>query len=137
DHWRAYEASRAIGQLNEKGFWSWTFGLGAGSLVDLEFYAPLSNDPKGMRYISIMHNGYVFVLFKTGILGILFYLLFLFLNYIAYRNTKHLHPALANMIFGIVLYFLFTSLVINGIYNLSDTTTLLLGGILFLNQRPQ
>ncbi len=37
DHWRAYEANQAIGQLNDEGVLAWSFGLGAGSLVDLGF----------------------------------------------------------------------------------------------------
>ncbi|SDB62053.1 hypothetical protein SAMN03097699_2675 [Flavobacteriaceae bacterium MAR_2010_188] len=137
DHWRAYEASKAISQLNEQGIVAWSLGLGAGSLVDLDFYAPLSDDPKGMRYISILHNGYVFVLYKTGVLGVMFYLLFILGNYLAYKKSKFRNSPLANMIFGIVLFYISTSLVINGIYNLSDITTLLLGGILFLIQRNQ
>lgn len=135
DHWRAYEANQAIGQLNDEGIWSWSFGLGAGSLVDLEFYAPISKDAKGMRYITNIHNGYVFVLYKTGILGLFFYLLFLFGNYMAYKKSKYTNPLLADMIFGIVLFYLSTSLVITGIYNLSDPITLILGGTLFLNHK--
>ncbi len=135
DHWRAYEANKAIGQLNEKGFLGWSVGLGAGSLVDLGFYAPLSNDKKGMRYISNIHNGYVFVLYKTGILGILLYLTFLLGNYLAYKKYKYKNPFLANMIYGIVLFYLATTLVITGIYNLADIIALILGGILFLNHK--
>lgn len=135
DHWRAYEANKAVGQLNEEGVWAWSLGLGSGSLVDLGFYAPLSNDSKGLRYISNLHNGYAFVLYKTGILGILFYLTFLLSNYLAYKKTKFTNPSVANMIFGTVLFYMCTSLVISGIYNLSDTITLILGGILFLNSK--
>lgn len=135
DHWRAYEVNKAIGHLNEGGASAWSFGLGAGSLVDLDFYAPLSDNPKGMRYISILHNGYAFVIYKTGIFGILCYLIFLLANYLAYKKSKFTNPLMANMIFGIVLFYLSTSLVITGIYNLADTTTLILGGILFLNHK--
>ena len=135
DHWRAYEANQAIAQLNDEGVWAWSFGLGAGSLVDLQFYAPLSRDSKGMRYITNIHNGYVFVLYKTGILGFLCYLLFLGGVFAAYRRSKYTNPPLADMIFGIVLFYLSTSLVISGVYNLSDTTTLILGGVLFLNHK--
>lgn len=135
DHWRAYEANKAIDKLNKGGVVAWSFGLGAGSLVDLGFYAPLSDDPKGLRYISNIHNGYAFVLYKTGVLGILFYLMFLLGNYLAYKSSKQTKPFLANMIFGIVLFYMSTSLVITGIYNLADTMTMILGGILFLNHQ--
>ncbi len=50
----------------------------------------------------------------------------------AYKKSKYSNPLLSDMIFGIVLFYLSTSLVITGIYNLSDTTTLILGGTLFL-----
>ncbi len=135
DHWRAYEANMAIDQLNEGGATAWTVGLGAGSLVDLKFFAPLSDDAKGLRYISKLHNGYAFVLYKTGIIGILLYVMFLLGNYLAYKRSKFTKPIIANMIFGIVLYYLSTSLVITGIYNTADTTTIILGGILFLNHK--
>ena len=137
DHWRAYEANKAIDKLNKGGVVAWSFGLGAGSLVDLGFYAPLSDDSKGLRYISNIHNGYAFVLYKTGILGILFYLMFLLGNYLAYKSSKQTKPFLANMIFGIVLFYMSTSLVITGIYNLADTMTMILGGILFLNHKEE
>jgi hypothetical protein len=134
DHWRAYEASKAFGQLNEGGVCAWSFGLGIGSLVDLDFYAPLSDDSKGMRYISLLHNGYAFVLYKTGIIGILLYFIFLLGNYFIYKNTRIDNPLMANVIFGITLFYLCSSLVISGIYNLTDPVTLVLGGVLFLSQ---
>lgn len=132
DHWRAYEANLAIDQLNEKGVMAWSFGLGAGSLIDLGFYAPLSEDEQGLRYISNLHNGYAFVLYKTGIVGLFLYLAFLLGNYLVYKKSKYTNPMLANMLLGIVLFYFSTTLVIAGIYNLSDTIALILGGILFL-----
>lgn len=135
DHWRAYEAAKAIELLNNEGVLAWSFGLGAGSLVDLGFNAPLSDDPDGMRYISNLHNGYAFVLYKTGILGILFYFMFLGSGYVAYKKYRLQNPLLANTVFSMVLFYLATSLVITGIYNISDPITLVLGGILFLNHK--
>ena len=135
DHWRAYEGNMAINQLNEKGAVAWTFGTGMGALIDLKFNAPLSDDPNGMRYISLIHNGYVFILFKTGILGLILYFLFLISNYFVYKKIKNQDYLISNMIFGITLFYFFTTLVITGIFNLSDPITLVLGGVLFFSTK--
>ena len=75
DHWRAYEASKAIDQvIDTKYSLGLFFGKGLGSLVDLGFVAPLGNDK--MQYIPKIHNGYVYILFKSGLVGLVFYLLF-------------------------------------------------------------
>ena len=66
DHWRGYEAKRAFA-LMEKNPSSYVFGTGYGSLVNLKFYAPLSGDKKGMKYISDLHHGYIYIFYKTGI----------------------------------------------------------------------
>ena len=47
---------------------SYIIGTGYGSLVNLKFKAPLGNED--MKYISRLHNGYVFVFYKTGIFGL-------------------------------------------------------------------
>jgi hypothetical protein len=45
---------------------SFIYGCGYGSLVNLKFWAFIMKDAKGMKYISELHNGYAFVLYKTG-----------------------------------------------------------------------
>lgn len=126
DHWRAYEASKAIEELNDGETIDWFFGLGMGSLVDLDFYAPLSDDDKGMRFISLLHNGYVFVLYKVGLVGLLIYFLFFAFIVIPFRSAK-LVLSSYNVLVGIVIFYFFSSLVISGLYNLADPISLLIG----------
>jgi O-antigen ligase len=107
-------------------------GYGFGSLVDLKFVAPLND--KGMRYIPILHNGYFYILFKTGLLGLFVYFGFLILLYLqAYKKVLDTDlMAIRYFISAIGLYFVFTSLIITGIYNFEETYTFILGGFLFL-----
>lgn len=128
DHWRAYEAKRALNLMNDKPV-SYLFGTGYGSLVNLKFKAPLG-DGNGMRYISVLHNGYIFVLYKSGIIGILLYLFFLVSLY------KRVYVEDRNTFFKIVIstigiYFLFTSIIITGIYIPKDSILFILGGALY------
>ncbi|MCF6297793.1 MAG: O-antigen ligase family protein [Flavobacteriaceae bacterium] len=131
DYWRAYEANMAYQQMKLRPI-SFINGFGFGSLVDLKFVASLNE--KGMRYIPILHNGYSFVLFKTGLLGLIFYLYFLFSLYFqSYKKKISKDEMLIrNFISAIGLYFIFTSFIITGIYNLEVIYTFILGGFLFL-----
>lgn len=130
DHWRAYEAKRALILMSENPK-SYVFGNGHGSLVNLKFKAPLSEE--GMRYISVLHNGYIFVLYKTGFIGLLLYLFFLVS---LYARNYHNQTQSDTVFFKIVVatigaYFLFTSLIITGIYIPQDAILFILGGALF------
>ena len=129
ENWRAYEVKRAF-DLMKKEPASFIFGTGYGSLVNLGFWAPLGEYKKGMKYISELHNGYRYVFYKTGLLGILFYILFLFNLY----NLVNKDFSTRNRIIsGIGIAFLFTSLVFGGIYNYRDVFSFILGGMTYFH----
>ena len=132
DHWRGYEANRALYLMKENPT-SYVFGMGHGSLVNLKFWAPLGDYKKGMRYISELHNGYVYVFYKTGIIGLLIYLYFLWMIYF-YIHKKIVFSNL--MISGIGVSFFITTLIITGIYNSRDIVIFLLGALLYFNEKP-
>jgi hypothetical protein len=78
DNWRGYEAARAMGQWSAGGPPRWLFGEGMGALVDLGMFQTLTRSrADARRFIPIMHNGYMTVLVKTGLVGIALYLAFL------------------------------------------------------------
>ena len=86
-----------------------------------------------MKYISRLHNGYVFVLYKTGIFGLLLLLLFLIALYLnVYRFDTNLSNQLFvnRLISSIGLFYLFTTLIISGIYIPRDAIIFVLGGLL-------
>lgn len=130
DHWRGYEANRAFELMKENPS-SYIIGTGYGSLVNLKFKAPLGNED--MKYISRLHNGYVFVFYKTGIFGLVLILIFLIRLYLKiYRfNTNNLNQLFVNrLISSIGLFYLFTTLIISGIYIPRDAIIFILGGLL-------
>lgn len=126
DHWRGYEAKRALVLMQENPS-SYVIGNGFGSLINLKFKAPL--DKKGMKYISETHNGYIYIFYKTGIIG--FILLFYFLI------KLHLHSYqkksfITVFIASISVFYFFTTLTITGIYNPRDVVIFILGGLIAL-----
>lgn len=132
DHWRAYEATLAIDQINTPA--TFLIGKGLGALVDLNFKVYLGDSE--MRYIPMIHNGYVLIFFKTGIIGFFIYLLFLINMYlfayakIASEKTKIIN----NLISGFGVYFFFSSLIISGIYNIEDFYMFFVGALLFFRK---
>lgn len=135
DHWRAYEAQRAFEQLGDTPYRAGLmFGKGLGSLVDLGFVAHL--DGEGIQYITTLHNGYAYIMYKAGFAGVLFFFLFLLIVYSqVYRKSNNFKSKIiCNLISGFAIYYMFTTLIVTGIYNPRDFGGLILGAFIFLNQ---
>lgn len=135
DHWRGYEAKRAYALMQENPS-SFVFGNGYGSLVNLKFFAPLtenSND-KGLKFISELHNGFAYILYKIGILGLVIYLYFLIRLYKTIYDKITIYSI---YISAIGLVYLFTTLTITGIYNSRDIIIFVLGALLFFESKDR
>jgi len=135
DHWRGYEAKRAF-SLMEKDPKSYVIGTGYGSLVNLKFFAPLTENykDKGIKYISELHNGYVYIYYKTGIFSLFLYFVFLINLYIKIYYNKNFETY---FISAIGVAFLFTTLTITGMYNSRDVIVFLLGALLFFEKKSK
>ncbi len=130
DHWRGYEANRAFDLMNENPK-NYIFGTGFGSLINLKFKAPVGGKD-GMKYISRIHNGYVFVFYKTGFIGLILYFFFLIYLYLKIYNKKYSEELYFSnrIIVSISVFYFFSSLIITGIYIPTDAVVFIFGGIL-------
>lgn len=135
NHWRGYEASMVLKQMQENSS-NYIFGKGFGALVDLGFKAPIGGED-GLRFIPHFHNGYVYVFFKTGIIGLLFYLILLLNIYrqVYVKFDSEIEKKVKQLISGFGVYFLLTSFVITGIYNLGEISVFFLGTFFFIVQK--
>jgi hypothetical protein len=126
DHWRGYEAKRALALMQENPS-SYLIGNGFGSLINLKFKAPL--DKKGMKYISETHNGYIYIFYKTGVIGLILLLWFLIkLHLYSYHKLSFISIFIA----VISVFYFFSTLTITGIYNPRDVVIFILGGLIAL-----
>ena len=133
DHWRGYEAKRAFALMEDNPS-SYLIGTGYGSLVNLKFFAPLTENykDKGMKYISELHNGYVYILYKIGLIGMIIYLTLL-VNW--YRIIYTERNFITILISAIGLIYLFTTLTITGVYNARDIIIFILGALFYFKGR--
>ncbi len=128
DNWRAYEVKKAIETMSDKNStMPFITGVGLGALVDLGFEAPLGKER--MQYIPHIHNGYGYVFFKTGTLGLILLLIWIFYVYgYIYKDTVNKEKAIFHKtVSALGLYLLFSTLVITGIFNLGMMVAFLLG----------
>ena len=76
-NWRGYETYKAVETYLAGDSIQLIVGQGFGALVDLGFYMPLGGDgDTSYREIPVTHNGYVYILVKTGLIGLICYCIF-------------------------------------------------------------
>lgn len=73
--WRGYESYKGLQTYLDGNVFQYLFGKGFGTLVDLGFKIRLGE--KAFRFIPVFHNGYIYLLVKTGLLGVILYMYFL------------------------------------------------------------
>lgn len=117
-NWRGFEAYRAILSYSNGNFIQILFGQGFGALVDLGFYIKLGGDVE-YRYIGIIHNGYVYVLLKTGLVGLfcylIFYIKFIKISLVNFNsNDSHLKFQ-SRVLLGLIIGMIFTMFVVGGV----------------------
>ncbi len=76
NHWRGFEAYRAEKTYAAYPTGDKIFGGGGGALVDLGIAMQLSST-QSFKYIPITHNGYMYLLVKTGICGLCLFAFFI------------------------------------------------------------
>lgn len=140
EHWRGYESYRALETYLLGSPWQYLVGEGLGTNVDLGFMMDLGGER--VRFIPILHNGYMYILVKTGIVGVLLYLLLLFnlirkgtsLSLSDNRELKYC----GRLIVGLALSFVATTFVISGMFNKSAllSMSILMGGMLAYGSLP-
>jgi O-antigen ligase len=132
-NWRGFEAFRAYVGFINASLPQQIIGRGWGATVDLGLAVQMSED-MNFQYLPILHNGYMHILTKYGLLGVFLYFVFLWRVTIGSRKyfIKKNNLTYAWLISGIGLVLAYTSLVITGILNKSGLdATLIILGLLF------
>lgn len=88
-NWRGYETARALKTYSNGNYWQYIVGQGFGTSVDLGLYMQLGEDK--VRFAPILHNGYMYLLVKTGVAGLALYLLMILL--LMRLGTQYSHSA--------------------------------------------
>lgn len=118
EHWRAFETTKALDQIAANGSLKvWLMGFGYGEQIKIGTHVRL--DGETFTELPTIHNGFINVLFKTGLFGLFLYLSFIFYIFTSYQkfNISNDKNILVNkLIIASSLYMFFNSFVITGFF---------------------
>ena len=126
---RGHEMARALSEFNNSSLPQMLLGRGFGATVDLGVFLPIEVNEAGgrvsARYITLLHNGYMFLLTKTGIVGLVAFLYALgFLYFVQrHRAAEPLAGAgarMARLLQAAVVTLATTTYVVGGVFNKQD-----------------
>jgi hypothetical protein len=131
DNWRGYETARGLATWRSGNAAQLLVGQGFGAQVDLGLFQNLTRNPRdAVRYIPVFHNGYIYVLVKTGLVGLLLYAAALASIYVHGRRhacaddpAQRRHGRLLQCC---AVVFAFTTWVVGGAFNKFDMFAFLL-----------
>jgi hypothetical protein len=131
-NWRGFETYRVITTYGYGNDLEKIFGQGFGALVNLGFTMTLAGSE--YDYIPVVHNGYAYILIKTGAAGLLLYGWFylkLLRTAVGHANSKSSRKKfLALLLMGIVLSLAITMYVVGGPPEVHSSEFVLLIGYL-------
>ena len=128
DNYRSYETILTLKQVPQEGTGALFFGEGLGPSMALKRKVWLQSSL--MRYIPFLHNGFMTILLKSGIVGIL---ILTYSIILLFRNRKSQIPQVININYVLVgtgLYLIISYWVFMGLYFTVDTKSVVIGFLL-------
>ena len=133
DNYRSVENIHTLRQMRSEGNQAIFFGKGLGSTVDLNRKVWLGDSE--LRHISVLHNGFMTIYLKSGVVGV-FILLLTILLILRFRKANNPIGQRINYLLTGTAIFLFISYwVFMGFYFKADTKAILIGLLLAYSER--
>ncbi|QXV66387.1 hypothetical protein INP83_04705 [Mucilaginibacter sp. 21P] len=135
--YRGYESFMALNQYMQGDTKDWIFG-GLGKLVDLKTFLRLGEDTD-YEFIPVLHNGWLYLLIKTGMLGIVTYaFVFIRLTVINWRkyanaNGRPVIKLFAALSVGCILSLFLTNYIVTAFFNVEMSILMVTLGFSYLN----
>jgi hypothetical protein len=133
DNYRSFENIITVKQVANEGTSAILFGKGLGATINLGRQI-MTNDAELIQYIPILHNGFATVYLKSGLFGLFFLLLFIYLigkpkksNLISVQNINLL-------MIGTAIFLIVSNWVFMGVYLKLDNKSVLLGFMICYRQ---
>lgn len=133
DNYRSYENIMTIRQVTGEGTMATLFGKGLGSRVDLRQEVYLGD--MQLRHISILHNGFMIVLLKSGILGLLIYSYTIIYFFRRVESDNNMIRQINLLFIGTGIFLFVSNWVFLGFYNLTESKSILIGFLIAYRQK--
>ena len=133
DNYRSFENIITVQQVSHEGTLAILFGEGLGSRLNLGRKV-FTNDGEFVQFIPYVHNGFMTVFFKSGILGVLFLIFFLIL---VFKQPKTNNPKLLYinyLLIGTSVFLIVSNWVFLGLYLKLDNKSIIIGFLIALKE---
>lgn len=126
DNYRSYETITTIRQVKQEGPAAVLFGKGMGSTIDLKVKVWLGDQE--LRYIPIMHNGFMTIFLKSGLVGVLMLIISIRLLFKKhYEGGRDDIKQINLLMTGTGIFMIISAWVFLGLYFRADTKSILIG----------
>jgi hypothetical protein len=132
DNYRSVENILTVRESSNLGWQKICFGQGLGSTIDLQRDVEL--DGVLLRHISIMHNGFMTVFLKSGLIGVFLLLISIFSLKKNYSKEEH-NIYLNHLITGSIIFLIVSYWVFMGLYFKADTKSIIIGLLIGLMEK--
>jgi len=126
DNYRSFENIITVRQVTHDGWFKIIFGKGLGSTVDIgrEMW---TNDGEFIRYVPALHNAYMTLFLKSGLIGVF---LLIYSMFIIGRRSKaetELVQTINNLLVGSAIFLILSNWVFMGLYLKLDNKSIFIG----------
>jgi hypothetical protein len=129
DNYRSYENIIAVRQVSIEGISGILIGKGLGSSIDIG-RKMLTNDGTFVRLEPILHNGYMTVFLKSGLVGVFFMIYFLYHLFKQNKSNLESIKRLNLLLIGTALFLIISNWVLLGLFLKLDNKSILIGFLL-------
>lgn len=136
DNYRSFENITTIKQVTQEGPVAVVFGKGLGATINLG-QRVRSNDGTFVQQIAIVHNGYMTVFLKSGLVGVFF--VFLSIYYISQtrKPENDVAESYNRLLLGSAFFLLISYFVFLGFYFKFDNKAIFLGFLIAIMERER
>jgi hypothetical protein len=129
DNYRSYENIIAVKQVALEGTSGILFGKGLGSAIDIG-RKMWTNDETFVRYEPILHNGYMTVFLKSGLIGVFFLIYFLISLFRQKKSDIESVKQINLLLVGTAFFLIVANWVLLGMFLKLDNKAVLIGFLL-------
>lgn len=124
-NYRSVELIYTFKQIKNEGPKAMIFGSGLGSQIDLKQIVHLGD--MDLRYISVLHNGFMTTYLKSGIIGVLILIFSIWLLFNQKRSNVPINQQINFLLIGTSVFLLVSNWVLMGYYFTQDSKAILVG----------
>ena len=133
DNYRSVENIHTLRQMRSQGNQAILLGKGLGSTVDLNRKVWLGDSE--LRHISVLHNGFMTIYLKSGVVGVFILLVTILLLFRFRKANNPIGQRINYFLTGTAIFLLISYWVFMGFYFKADTKAILIGLLLAYSER--